>query len=198
MSVYSQEVQDPDLSVSNQLYCLFLCSALEHPSWVPLTIYSPEESTCVSRPLWGLRCWRLWADCRAFYFLFLLCVFRAAPKAYGSSQASSQIRAAPASHSQGNTRPEPCLRPAPQLAATLHPQPTERGRGLTSCPHGHTLIGFITAELQGELQIADLFHQAFPRRDAGGAGPGLVFLEWGGDGGYRKPERRAPGTQSNR
>ena len=49
--------------------------------------------------------------------------FRAAPVAYGSSQAKSQIRAAGASlcHSHSNARSEPCLRPTTQLTAKLDP-----------------------------------------------------------------------------
>ena len=43
--------------------------------------------------------------------------------AYGSSQARAGIGAAAAGlqHSQGNARSKPCLRPTPQLAATLDP-----------------------------------------------------------------------------
>ena len=45
-----------------------------------------------------------------FYFI---CLFRAAPSAYGSSQARGQIRASAASlcHSHSNTRSEPQLAP---------------------------------------------------------------------------------------
>ena len=42
-----------------------------------------------------------------------LCFFRAAPTAYGESQAGDQIRAVAASHS--NARSEPHLLPTPQL-----------------------------------------------------------------------------------
>ena len=55
-------------------------------------------------------------------FLFLFFVFfRAAPAAYGSSQARGQIRAAAVvlRHSHGNARLEPRLQPTPQLMATL-------------------------------------------------------------------------------
>ena len=56
-----------------------------------------------------------------FYFLFLL--YRAASTAYGGSQARGPIRAAAASqhHSHSNAESEPCLRPTPQLTATLDP-----------------------------------------------------------------------------
>ena len=47
--------------------------------------------------------------------------------AYGSSQAKGRIGAVAASlhHSPSNAGLEPRLRPTPQLAATLDPQPTE-------------------------------------------------------------------------
>ena len=57
-----------------------------------------------------------------FYFIFVF--FRAAPAAYGASQATGQIRAVAASlhHNHSNTRsPEPCLRHTPQLTALLDP-----------------------------------------------------------------------------
>ena len=52
--------------------------------------------------------------------LFGVCLFRAAPAAYGSSQARRRIGAAAAGlhHSPGSARSEPHLRPRPQLAAT--------------------------------------------------------------------------------
>ena len=54
-----------------------------------------------------------------FGFLF----FRAAPVAYGGSQARALIRAAAAGlhHSHSNTGSEPHLRPTPQLTAMLYP-----------------------------------------------------------------------------
>ena len=59
--------------------------------------------------------------------MHILCVcvcvfFRAAPVAYGNSQASSLIRAAAASlcHSHSNARSKQCLRPTPQLIAMLN------------------------------------------------------------------------------
>ena len=49
--------------------------------------------------------------------------FRAAPVAYGGSQARGQIRAlAPGlQYSHSNTRSKPHLQPTPQLMATLEP-----------------------------------------------------------------------------
>ena len=56
------------------------------------------------------------------FFLFLL-LFRAAPAAYGGSQARVQIRTAAAvlRHSHSNSGSELHLQPTPQLTATLDP-----------------------------------------------------------------------------
>ena len=59
-------------------------------------------------------------------FLFFFCLFafsRAAPLAYGGSQARGQIRAVSTSlrHSHSNVRSEPHLWPTPQLTATPDP-----------------------------------------------------------------------------
>ena len=61
-----------------------------------------------------------------FIYLFVrFCLFRAAPMAYGSSQARDRVGAVAASvhHSHSNTRSEPHLRPTPQLTATPDPEP---------------------------------------------------------------------------
>ena len=51
------------------------------------------------------------------------CLFRAAPAAYGSSQARGQIGTAAASlhHSHSNARYESHLQPTPQVMATPYP-----------------------------------------------------------------------------
>ena len=56
-----------------------------------------------------------------FYFIFLL--LRAAPVAYGGSQARGRIGSTAASlcHSHSNTRSVPCLRPTPQFMASPDP-----------------------------------------------------------------------------
>ena len=71
--------------------------------------------------------------------LFLFCHFRAALEAYGGSQARGWIRAIVAGlcHSHRNSRFEPCLRPTPQLMATLDSWRTEWGQGLKLHPHGY-------------------------------------------------------------
>ena len=51
------------------------------------------------------------------------CLFRAAPEAYGGSQARSRIGAAAAGlpHSHSNVRSKLCLRPTPQLTEMPDP-----------------------------------------------------------------------------
>ena len=58
-----------------------------------------------------------------FFIIVFVLLFRAAPAAYGSSQARSQVRAAVAGlhHSQSNTRSKAHLQPTPQLLAMLDP-----------------------------------------------------------------------------
>ena len=71
-------------------------------------------------------------------FLFACLLFRAAPTAYGGSQARDLIRATAAGphHSHSNPRSESCLQPTPQLMATLDPIPTEWGQRSNPQPHG--------------------------------------------------------------
>ena len=59
----------------------------------------------------------------SLFVLFCLVFFRAAPAAYGGSQARGQIRATAAGlhHNPGNTGSESHLRPTAQLTATLDP-----------------------------------------------------------------------------
>ena len=65
-------------------------------------------------------------------------LFRAAPVAYGGSQASGQIGAVNSGlhHGHSNAGSEPGLGPTPQLIATRDPKPTERGQGLNLHLHG--------------------------------------------------------------
>ena len=58
-----------------------------------------------------------------FLFFFFLVFFRAAPVAYGDSQARGLIGAVSAGlhHSHRNTRSEPGLHPTPQLMAMPDP-----------------------------------------------------------------------------
>ena len=58
-----------------------------------------------------------------FFFFGLFLSFRAAPAAYGCSQARGRIRAVAAGlcQSYSNAGSEPCLRPTPQLTATPDP-----------------------------------------------------------------------------
>ena len=75
-----------------------------------------------------------------FCFCFCFCLFvfsRAAPMAYGGSQARGLIGAAAAGlhHSHSNRGSESHLRPTPQLVATPDPYSTERGQGSNPQPH---------------------------------------------------------------
>ena len=58
---------------------------------------------------------------------FVFCLLRAAPKAYGGSQARGWIgaRAAGLQHSQSNSGSKPRLGPTPQLTAMPDPFPSE-------------------------------------------------------------------------
>ena len=72
------------------------------------------------------------------FFFCLFYPFRAAPTAYGGSQARSLIGAVAAGlcHSHSNIRSEPHVRPTPQLMAMPDPQPTEPGQGSNPQHHG--------------------------------------------------------------
>ena len=58
-----------------------------------------------------------------FFFVLFFFLFRAAPLAYGGSQARGRIGPAAASlcHSHSNVGSKLCLQPTPQLMATLDP-----------------------------------------------------------------------------
>ena len=58
-----------------------------------------------------------------YYYVFVFCLFRAPPSAYGGSQARGRIRAVAAGlrHSHSNAQSELCLPPTPQVTATLDP-----------------------------------------------------------------------------
>ena len=75
----------------------------------------------------------------AHVFCFVFCLFRAIPKARGSSQAWGLIGAAAAGlyHSHSNARSELSLQATPQLMATPDPWPTEQGQGSYPHPSGY-------------------------------------------------------------
>ena len=89
----------------------------------------------------------------AFFFLFLL--FRAAPEAYGSSQARGRIRAVAASlhHSHSNVEPRAA---SMTYTAACHNTGSltyqAPGQGLNPHPHG-SQSGSLTAEPQRELLL---------------------------------------------
>ena len=60
-----------------------------------------------------------------FFFCLFVLLFRAAPAAYGGSQARGQIRAAAVSLHHSHAGSEPCQLPIPQLTAMPDPQSTE-------------------------------------------------------------------------
>ena len=70
---------------------------------------------------------------------FFFGLFRAAPVAYGSSQARGPIGAIASGlgHSHSNTIPEPSLCLIPKLMAMPDPEPTEQGQGSNPRPHGY-------------------------------------------------------------
>ena len=72
-----------------------------------------------------------------FFVCFVFLLFRAAPTAYGRSQARGQIGATAVSlcHSHGNAGSEPHLWP-PQLMAMPDRWPTEQGLGSNPYLHG--------------------------------------------------------------
>ena len=85
------------------------------------------------RPLWVLLLYlESWL---ADFFFFL---FRAAPTAYGSSQARGHIGAVAADlhHNPSKAGSELCLRPTLQLMSMPDPSPTGRGQGLNPPPYG--------------------------------------------------------------
>ena len=59
----------------------------------------------------------------SFHFILFFCFFRAAPAAYGGSQARGPIGAVAASlcNSHSNVRSDLHLQPTPQLTVTLDP-----------------------------------------------------------------------------
>ena len=87
---------------------------------------------------------------------FLFFIFRAAPMGYRGSQATGRIRvvAAGLCHSHSNTGSESCLRPTPQLRATLDTL-THRARPRIEPVSSWMLVRFIFTEPQWE------FHNKF-------------------------------------
>ena len=79
-------------------------------------------------------------------------LFRAAPAAYGGSQARGRVGAIAAGlhHSHSNAGSELHLWPTPQLMAMTDPQPTAQGQGSNLHPHGYQ-SGSLTTEPWREL-----------------------------------------------
>ena len=95
-----------------------------------------------------------------YYFIFLSFSFafsRAAPAAYGTSQARGIIGAVASSlrQSHSNSGPKPHLQPTPQLTVTLDPEPTERP-GIKPTISWF-LVVFVSAVPRWELRKQTLF-----------------------------------------
>ena len=86
-----------------------------------------------------------------FFFFFLL--FRAAPEAYGSSQAGNPIGAVVTSlhHSHSKEGSKPHLRPTPQLTLGSAGSPTHLMRPGIELTSSGILVGFISPAPQWEL-----------------------------------------------
>ena len=112
-----------------------------------------------------------------FVFLVFFSFSRAAPAAYGDSQARGQIRAIAADprHSHSNSGFELHLRSTPQLTATLDPRPTEQGQGSNPQPPGSSSDSLTTAPrrelhticiLNPSLSLAALWASPLPLGDS--------------------------------
>ena len=93
-------------------------------------------------------------------YIYICISFKAAPMAYGNSQATGWIVATAANQPHGHSKagPEPHLWPTSQLIATPGPQPTEWGQGSNPHPHGCSWIHFHCA-LTGTLRFIIFYRQ---------------------------------------
>ena len=89
---------------------------------------------------------------RVFSYLFIYLPFRAAPAAYGISQARGQIRAVAACHSHSNARSEPCLWSTPTQGNAGYL--THWARPGIKPESSWILVKFFTTEPQQELPRA--------------------------------------------
>ena len=92
------------------------------------------------------------------FFFFFFFLFRAAPKAYRSSQARDQIIATTVSLHHSYLRSKPCLWPTPQLMAAPDPQPTDWGPG-SKLMSSWILIRFISTVPQWELLVISVYQK---------------------------------------
>ena len=90
----------------SSVFAYYLCDFMIQDTLLLLSLVNVSVVFCY----WG------------FFFVYLF-VFRAAPMAYGGSQARGHIGATAASlfHSHRKARSEPCLQPTPQLMAMPDP-----------------------------------------------------------------------------
>ena len=109
---------------------LLLCSF--HWALSKSRMSCPSRGTCFyERPPLDCRLVN-WSLSNQSCCFFSFCLLRAAPVAYGGSQARGQPIPR---HS--NARSELHLRPTPKLVATLDAQPTERGQGSNLHSYGY-------------------------------------------------------------
>ena len=94
-------------------------------------VYPPPP---IKFPLWKPK---IWFQNLFFFFCLFFAISRAAPAAYGGSQARGRIGAVATGlrQSQSNAGSEPRLQPTPQLMAAPDRQPTEQGQGPNPQPH---------------------------------------------------------------
>ena len=90
-----------------------------------------------------------------FFVCLFVCLFRTKTSAYGGSQVRGLIGATAAashshSHSHSNARSMLHLQPTPQLTTMPDSQPTDRGQGSNSRPHGFSSVS-LTTEPRKEL-----------------------------------------------
>ena len=121
--VPSQMIRCSSLCYTVGPHCLSTSNAI-------VCIYCPQTPRSVFFHVWTFLGFSLlFGACFFFFFYFVyfnfsvFCLFRAAPAAYGDSQARDLIGAVAAGlpHSHSNARSKPCLRPTPQLTAKPDP-----------------------------------------------------------------------------
>ena len=138
------------------------CKCVLHffPTWI-IAVEKSDDNLIVLEVTWLLLlgasnftiilsfCWWFWVEIlkgyalslcgfKYYFYLFIFCILRAAPEAYGGSQDRGLIRAVAASLRQSHRHvgSKLRLRPTAQLTATPDPSPTERGQGSNPQPHG--------------------------------------------------------------
>ena len=115
-----------------------------------------------------------------FFCCFGFCLFRAAPAAYGNSQARGQIGDASAGlyHSHSNGESKPCLWATPQLMAMPGPQPTEQGRPGIEPTTSWFPVRFVNHCTTMGTPRPKLFNILFRNRGRGQYMVNIVCVKW--------------------